>query len=91
MQMIWLNNVDCPQSKFDAQFMAYYEWVDSRLTWNASEFEFGNITVPIKKIWFPQIRFQNVNLDGEKGELNEGPCSTFFYLHKILRICNDSQ
>jgi hypothetical protein len=84
--MVWLNDVDCPRSKFDGQFIAYYEWIDSRLMWNTSEFEFANITVPVKKIWTPQVRFQNVNLDGENGELNEG--TVFFiicYLHSTFK------
>jgi hypothetical protein len=79
--MVWLNHVDCPRSKFDGQFIAYYEWIDSRLMWNTSEFEFANITVPVKKIWFPQVRFQNVNLDGENGELNEG--MVFFIIFNL--------
>ena len=70
--MIWLNNVDCPESKFDGNFMAYYEWNDPRLTWNASEFDFANITVPIDKIWFPKLKFQNINTEGENGDLDEG-------------------
>jgi len=79
--MVWLNNIDCPQSKFDGQFMTYYEWTDSRLKWNVSEFEFTNITVPIKKIWFPKVKFQNINSDGENGELNEGMFKKKLNLH----------
>ena len=74
--MIWLNNVDCPQSKFDGNFMAYYEWIDERLTWDASEFQFTNITLPINKIWFPKLKFQNINMEGETGDLDEGLSSS---------------